>query len=139
MRVQEVGVDAVTRLDTRSIGRAVQRSRLALRMDQAVLAERAGLSRAYISRLEHGYMENPSIIHIEQVARGLGMTLIGLLSVVQPATGPTELHFEGDLDQIRAQLAEAPPAEAEALIRGFQQVLAMAEDLKRARDGEPAR
>lgn len=124
-------------LDARALGRAIQRLRLELHLNQAELAERVGMSRSYISRLEHGFVDQPSIIHADRIATALGVSLAGLLARIDPEGETRELHLEGSLREIAQQLEEYPPAEAEAILRALRQTLAFANDLRRSHDGGP--
>lgn len=66
------------RLDIAAIAQRLADRRAELRLEQTEVAERAGLSRAYISRLERGTILNPKVFDLEQVARAL-RTSIGAL------------------------------------------------------------
>lgn len=60
-------------------GNAVRVARTRAGITQEELAERAGLDRSYIGGVERGD-RNPSLIAIEKIAGGLGITLADLFS-----------------------------------------------------------
>lgn len=57
----------------------VRRWRKALDWSQKQLAERAGIDRGYLSRLEHGKYENPGVMILVRLARAFDRPLIELL------------------------------------------------------------
>ncbi|MDN5851035.1 MAG: helix-turn-helix domain-containing protein [Nitrococcus sp.] len=61
----------------RVIGANVRRYRLAADMTQALVAERMGVDRAYISALERGE-RNPTAISLWQTAEALGVRVADL-------------------------------------------------------------
>jgi transcriptional regulator with XRE-family HTH domain len=69
------------------IGQRVQmlRTRAALSLDQ--LAERAGMSKSYLSRLESGGVTNPRLFDLIKTARALNVPILDLLP---PDAGGTE-------------------------------------------------
>lgn len=62
-----------TMYDTREIGYRILRCRRDLDIDQTELSRRAGVSRPYISQLEHGKKTNISVDVIESLASALGV------------------------------------------------------------------
>lgn len=60
-------------------GNAVRMARTTAGLTQEELAERAGLDRSYIGGVERGD-RNPTLIVIEKIAGGLGITLADLFS-----------------------------------------------------------
>ena len=56
------------------IYQVIKRERKRRKMTQAVLAQKSGLSQTYLSQLEKGD-RNISLLVLEQIAKGLGMTL----------------------------------------------------------------
>lgn len=60
-------------------GNAVRVARTTAGLTQEELAERAGLDRSYIGGVERGD-RNPTLIVIEKIAGGLGITLADLFS-----------------------------------------------------------
>ena len=56
--------------------------RVAARLSEEALADRAGLHRTYISLLERG-QRNPSLEVISAVAKGLGTTMASLVGELE--------------------------------------------------------
>ena len=73
--------------DTREIGYRILRSRRDLDIDQAELSQRAGVSRPYISQLEHGKKTNVSVDVIEALATALGVSPAYLLGYTDNPSG----------------------------------------------------
>ena len=73
-------------MDVRQIGRRIAYCRERLRLKQQELAKRAGLSEAYVNRLENGLVGNPKIYHLALVARALAIPLDPLLFGDSPQT-----------------------------------------------------
>jgi transcriptional regulator with XRE-family HTH domain len=65
--------------DVARIGRRVTARREALGLRQIELAHRAGLSEAYVNRLENGIVRNPKINDLAGLARALSVPLGALL------------------------------------------------------------
>ena len=57
------------------IGQTVKRLRERKNVTQSELQDEAGLSSGYVSRLEKGEYEAPSIVHIIKIAKAMGMNL----------------------------------------------------------------
>lgn len=94
------------RLDVFAIGRALADRREHLGLDQETLADRAGVSRPYISRLERGNVPNPKLLDLERVAGALDIPVAAL---VQPPVDPShEIHI-AECTDILAQLDGEPP------------------------------
>lgn len=103
--------------DSVEIGRRVLAGREAMRMSQQDFADKAGLSRAYVSRLERGLIPNPTITDLSKVADALGMTLAALTS----AAGSLErLHFSHEWDELQKQTENLPPELREMVLRAFR-------------------
>jgi transcriptional regulator with XRE-family HTH domain len=102
------------------IGRRILAARDALRLSQQDFAERAGLSRAYISRLERGLIPNPTITDLGKVAEAAGVSVAELTTA-----GPrlVETRFSHDVAEIHRQVDALPvPDEVKAsILRGFLQ------------------
>jgi transcriptional regulator with XRE-family HTH domain len=60
------------------VGTRIRRLRKAKAMSQAALAQRAGLTRVYVTRLEAG-RQDPSLTTINALAKALGVTVAALL------------------------------------------------------------
>ncbi len=61
-----------------TLGQNVRRMRLARRYSQMALAEKAGVSQSWISRIEHS-QENPTIESLSRIATALGVGVTVLL------------------------------------------------------------
>jgi len=94
------------RLDVIAIGRALADRREHLGLDQETLADRAGVSRPYISRLERGNVPNPKLLDLERVAGALD---IPIALLVQPALDPSQELHVAECTDIMAQLEGEPP------------------------------
>lgn len=66
-----------------AVGANVRRFRRAANISQAVLAERAGLSPAYVSMMERGHA-NPRLETLTALAHALNTSPVDILTVVQP-------------------------------------------------------
>jgi transcriptional regulator with XRE-family HTH domain len=62
----------------KQIGRTLTRHRKAQSLSQKGLAERAGISRAYIAKLEAG-ISDPTVGMVTRLAKALGVTMEDLL------------------------------------------------------------
>jgi transcriptional regulator with XRE-family HTH domain len=70
-------------MDLRWLGRVIRERRGALNMTQPELADRAGVSLAYVSMLEAGGLPEPGLDALTLVARALGLArLVSLLEEV---------------------------------------------------------
>lgn len=56
-----------------TLGQRILLSRRDLDLNQEDLADRAGVSRPYISNIERGYLTNPTVEHIQAIAEALGV------------------------------------------------------------------
>src|SRR5262245_13716172 len=65
-------------VDAKEIGQRIYAARVAARQNQQAFAERTGLSRAYISRLERGLVPNPTITDLGKIAQALGLSVADL-------------------------------------------------------------
>jgi transcriptional regulator with XRE-family HTH domain len=121
-------MDTRAKLDVRIIGDRVTKRRIALRLEQGELAEQAGLSRAYISRLESGVVPNPKLLDLERVAVALDLPLSTLTA---PELTGQELHFaevHGLLERIESEHGDDP-----AMADAIAQMLCASLDIRRAR------
>lgn len=66
-------------MDSKGLGERVAKSRKALDLSQEELAERAGLSRAYISLIERGEATNISTKILDSLAVALGVPVTNLM------------------------------------------------------------
>jgi len=67
------------------IGAAVGRARIARGLSVTELAERAGMKRPNLSRLEHG-RQQPALETLERIAEALGLPVAVLVSADEPRT-----------------------------------------------------
>jgi transcriptional regulator with XRE-family HTH domain len=63
----------------RAIGMRVRLARLVREMTQADLADAAGISRSFVSLIEHG-THGVDIVRLHQLATALGMPLVDLVA-----------------------------------------------------------
>jgi transcriptional regulator with XRE-family HTH domain len=68
------------------VGRNVKRLRIAAGFSQAKLAERMGVDRAYVSRLELG-QRNPTIVTLWHVGQALSVKLVSFFAEIKPGRG----------------------------------------------------
>jgi XRE family transcriptional regulator of biofilm formation len=61
------------------IGQRIQQLRLARKMTLSELAERSGVAKSYVSKIERNIQSNPSIQFLEKMADALGVSLNDLL------------------------------------------------------------
>jgi transcriptional regulator with XRE-family HTH domain len=106
-------------MDIAALGDRIATRREELRLDQDDVAELAGLSRAYISRLERGIVPNPKVCDLAAVARALEMTLGAMLTPDQSEI--VRVSLSHDWDEFRKQI-ETWPADFQAIaIRSFRE------------------
>lgn len=67
----------------REMGPRLKQIRAAKQLSQAALAQRAGLSREYVLRLEAG-QQDPSLSTLTALAQALGVSLLTLLRAPGP-------------------------------------------------------
>jgi transcriptional regulator with XRE-family HTH domain len=65
-------------LDMKKLGRRIQRLRAARGLSQEALAEKAGLSRGYLARVETGRHE-PSLTMLDKLAKALKVSVAELV------------------------------------------------------------
>lgn len=107
-----------TRLDVSAIAQQLADRRAEKRLEQTEVAERAGLSRAYISRLEKGLVPNPKLLDLAQVAAVLDVPLGALLT--PSASGARDLKIEEGADLL-VRLREEDPDVAESILSWWRQ------------------
>lgn len=113
-------MDARHGLDIADIGDRLLKRREELRLDQQQLADKARVSRAYISRLERGVVPAPKITELSQVADALDMTLVDLIR--QPPGTHTE-RYAIECAELMAQLEGVPPELAEAVLAAWRETM----------------
>lgn len=121
-------MNAEHRLDMGVIGKRILDRREEKRLDQSELAERAGFSRAYISRLERGIVPNPKVLDLTQVAQALDLSMADL---VRPDTPPSERHISECTD-LMGQLDSEPPEVVETVLRWWRESIQFAKSRSRA-------
>lgn len=104
------------------IGRRILAAREKLRLNQQELADKAGLSRAYISRLERGLIPNPTITDLQKVAEAAEVSLVDL---TMERSEVVMTRYSTDLDELRRQLDSLPPDKAERILRGYLESAAL--------------
>lgn len=82
----------------RQIGQGIRRARLANSMTLAVTAQRAGLSEAFLSRVERGEAQS-SIASLVQVCAVLGIALQDLLAQNAPDKTSISVYREAETDR----------------------------------------
>ena len=116
-------MDARRRLDAVEVGRRIAERRVALGLDQEQLAERAQVSRPYISRLERGIVPNPKLFDIEGVAAALDLALPRLVSPPGPAD--SDVHVS-ECATMLAELQGEPPEVVEDVLLMFRTSVSLA-------------
>lgn len=119
-------------LDVGAIAVRLKARREALHWNQDEVAERARVSRAYVSRLERGIVPNPKTTELSQVAEALGLTLVDLIGP-PPDAEVVETGFSADWDEIQRQVEDLPPEQRERVLRGFLASLEIAHGADLAR------
>ena len=76
------------------IGKRVQQLRKEKGMSLTELAERAGVAKSYISKLERDIQKNPSIEFLEKIATVLNVTMNRLINSEDTITKDQELDQE---------------------------------------------
>lgn len=105
-------MSARTKLDVDEIGTRIARRRKEMGLEQNEVAERSGMSRAYVSRLETGGVKSPKLGDLASVAEALEMSLDALIYGEAPKT-------ESDIIAILARMPGASAAMSN-LARGLQ-------------------
>lgn len=119
-------------LDMTIIGKRIFARREEKRLDQQALADQAGLSRAYISRLERGIVPNPKVMDLTQVARVLGVTMAEL---VRPDTANDDEQLRlSECADLLGQLTGEPPAVVETVMRWWRDSITIAKLYQQSRE-----
>lgn len=119
-----------TRLDIGVIARRLTERRAELRLEQTEVAERAGLSRAYVSRLESGIVPNPKLFDLQRVADVLDIPLSALLA--PELSAPRELFIAEGADVLEAIAGEPPELQA-SILRAVRQAVEIARTARETR------
>lgn len=107
-------------IDVRRLGRRLTEMRERAELSITSAAERAGLAKSYVARLEAGDIKNPGVRTIAALATVLGSSLPDLLDYSRPSRrDPRRRNIAAtaaeDQALYEAQLAEAPQAFREFL------------------------
>lgn len=68
------------------LGRAIQALRLAAKLTQDELSDKAGLSYSTLAKIERGAIKNPSVFTVASIAKVLGVTIEELLGHTEATT-----------------------------------------------------
>jgi transcriptional regulator with XRE-family HTH domain len=93
-----------TKLDLEKLGHKVRFCRHGKGWTMTQLAEKSGVSKAYISDLENGNAGTPNIQYVYAIAVALGLTLDQLLEDAKPSGGPKSHKEAVDLPPGLAEL-----------------------------------
>lgn len=96
-------------IDYELIGKSIRARRRELRLTQAKLAERVGVSDSYITELERGKIKNPSLEKLRAITDTLQINLPRLLSA---ANKPQEF-FLTEIERKLIELFRKLPAETQ--------------------------
>lgn len=115
------------RVNVTEIGKRVAKRRIDLGLQQEELADRAGVSRPYISRLERGVVPSPKLLELDAVAGALDMSIAELTSVEDPVATTEALRREAQavlgaddgetLDLIVQKVRDRPPADRRTVLQ----------------------
>ena len=61
-------------------GKKIRKRRMEKEMSLGVLAERTGISKTYLSQIERGHIQNPSVVFMHKICTSLGITLADLFN-----------------------------------------------------------
>jgi transcriptional regulator with XRE-family HTH domain len=128
-----------------ALGRRLRARRADLELGIVELAERAGLSHSYISRIERGRIERPTLFELRKVATGYGLPLHTLVDddtdTAESATG-RGLRDAPELARVVDQIAASWPwvtEDVRAVMLAGLQAMAMQLEAQRQRNETPAR
>lgn len=113
----------------KALGKRLKQRREDLRLDQEDVADKACVSRAYVSRLERGLVPAPKLTELTQVVEALQWSLVEALR--QPPGTRTE-RYSVECSDLAAQLEGETPHVAEAVLRAWRMTL----DIAKARQNE---
>jgi len=116
-------------LDIRVIAQRLADRRSELRLEQTEVAERAGLSRAYVSRLESGIVPNPKLLDLARVANVLD---VPLASLVSPPGHAREIAVAEGADLLE-QLADEPPEMRQTILSWLRQSVELSRRARQVR------
>lgn len=84
-----------------ALGRRIKELRAHQELTQEELAERSGLFRTYMSRIESG-RANPTLTMLHQIAQAFGLDVRELLA---PTEGPVQVRVRGEGGPSRGRVA----------------------------------
>lgn len=125
-------VSTRARLDIGVIARRLTDRRAELRLEQTEVAERAGLSRAYVSRLEAGIVPNPKLFDLQRVADVLDIPLSAL---VAPDRSERREVFIAEGADVLAAIADEPPELQASILRAVRQAYDIVKTARETRPG----
>jgi transcriptional regulator with XRE-family HTH domain len=93
--------------DLSTIGKRLRAIRESLKLTQAELAKKVGLTQSAISHFEEG-KRTPSAQALEKIANGLGMSVDTLLGLASNSSGDSEKDaaIEGIVNKLKSQPKE---------------------------------
>ena len=91
--------------DTVAVGARVRALRESAGIEQSELADRAELSRAYVSRLENGGILNPKVYDLARIADVLNTTVSRLIEPPSHDTAPLRVALDELMEPGSAELA----------------------------------
>lgn len=115
-------------IDPKELARRIIARRAELRMEQGELAERAKVSRAYVSRLENGIVPNPKLYDLDAVASALDLPIAALVS---PPDEEHDAHMAARIAEIRANLAGFDAETQDRMIELVLDNLRLLRDMRR--------
>lgn len=118
--------------DLTELGERVFQQRRRLRMEQADVADRAGLSTAYVSRLERARIPNPKITDLRRIATALDLGLDQLVADGPPPPSDVDdalrtlSHYPELADDVMLMvraLAQASPEERDVTMTAIRALI----------------
>lgn len=112
-------------IDVTILGKRIRHARLAAGLRQAGLAEAAGVTTAYISRIEAGE-RRPEASKLEAMAKAMGVSIDALVAPGEPAALDADTRFKLDQAQLAYAAGSVDEAEsaAQAVLDGLGEGLA---------------
>ena len=101
--------------DVVRLGKVITNFRELRGLAAAALAERAGIAKSYLYKLERGVADNPGLKTLDAVARALDITLFDLLSEAGVDLSIRGTEMRSAMAEVEQLLADAPNALRELL------------------------
>lgn len=126
-----------------ALGGRIRRARESLGWQQAELADRAGVSRSLVSKLEAGSQSRPSSVHLQRIADALGVSITDLTG--PPAELPSSLEErlrqvrpddQQWIDRVLAAVLALPPDERDAAAQMLESLVRFRQHGTGSLDGE---